>query len=608
MNTDSKVSFDRARAEKQERYNPIRNLTPETLTAQIDSFYAGYLAPFARTMEAIKRRDDTLQPASAKREKAPSRRNWEIIINENLPDGAKAEAERHQEALTFFYNNLTVANAVDLNERGGFSLLRRQMMQALGYRYAAHHIVWQPTPDGLTAQLIYCPLWFFENRTGKLRYLNQPHTFDGVEMEDGEWLVSVNEGIMEVSAVAYMFKRLPLKDWLIRSQDYAKPLVEGITDAAQGSTEWETLKSAVDALAADLRIVRSRSAEIKLTDLGQQGEMPYEPLVERMDRRLAAIWRGGDLGTVSRADAVGAEGQNAETDVLEEDDCEWLSDTLNMGLDKLVIQNVFGPDTTPLAYVKVIFPRKQNVSQDIAVDGFLRDSGAPLGVRATLERYGRTMPDEDDEQLTPSATTPVVASPGEDENGAPTPGRPAIPGKAAGSADVQTALNGAQVTALADLAEKVATGQLPFDTGLAIATAAFPLVPPATIAKIFSALRRFKPAALPGNETSPRQAANEISADVVESAIADAVGARRQWLAPLSEEIDRLARLARNDRISDADFTKFVQAANSRLPELFTDLNPEVLADSLEASLGTAAVEGLREAIAEEKELARNEK
>lgn len=411
MNTTSKISSERAAIERQERYNPIRNLTPESLTSQIDQFHAGYLAPFARTMEAIKRRDDTIQPASAKREKAPSRRNWEIIINADLPEGAEAEAQRHKQALKFFYDNLEVTNAVDLNERGGMALLRRQMMQALGYKYAVHHIVWKPTPDGLTAELIYCPLWFFENRTGKLRFLAQPHTFDGVEMEEGEWLVSVNEGIMEACAVAYMFKRLPLKDWLIMSQDYGKPVVEGITDEAKGSEGWNALKEAVDGLAADLRIVRSRSAEIKLTQIATQGEMPYGPLVERMDRRLAAIWRGGDLGTLSRADGVGAEGQMSETDLLEEDDCAWLTDTLNMGLDTLVIQNVFGPGTTPLAYIKIIYPRRQDVTKDIQVDTFLRDSGVPLGVRATMERYGRTEPDEDDELLSKPSPPPQPGFP-----------------------------------------------------------------------------------------------------------------------------------------------------------------------------------------------------
>ncbi len=56
-----------------------------------------------------------------------------------------------------------------------------------------------------------------------------------------------------------------------------------------------------------------------------------------------------------------------------------------------------------------------------------------------------------------------------------------------------TALNGAQVQALADLAREVAAGQLPGDTARAIALAAFPLVPSATLDAIFGPLESFTP-------------------------------------------------------------------------------------------------------------------
>ena len=512
MNTRSKIDWQRAMAERQERYNPIRNLTPEGLTSQIDSFHAGYLAPFSRTMEAVKRRDDIIQPVSAKREKAAARRPWEIVTNADLPEGFEDQAERHKDALKFFYDNLQSTSAVDLNETGNVSLLLRQMMYAVGFRYSVHHVVWKPTPDGLTAELIHCPLWFFENRTGRLRFLSQPHTFDGEEMREGEWLVSVNEGIMEACSVSYMFKRLPLKDWLIMSQDFGKPVVEGITDEAAGSEGWNALKDAVEALASDLRLVRSRSAEIKITDLSQQGQMPYEGLVERMDRRLAAIWRGGDLGTVSRADAVGANPQESEGDLIEEDDCLWLSETLNMNLDRLVIENVFGPGTTPLAYFKVVYPRQENIPQEIAIDTFLRDSGVPLGIDSTLERYGRSTPDE----------------------GEPTLNKPAAP-------------------------------------------------------------------AMPGDSFAapdPFAANEETTEDLVRLAVADAVGAREQSLAPLTEEIDRLARLAKSGKLSDAEFTTFIERAAKTLPDLFNDLKPDALSASIEAALGTAVLEGVRDDVA----------
>jgi phage gp29-like protein len=396
LNEKSKISFERIKGERLSRFNPIRGLTAEILASRIDYFEAGYLGPFARLMAAIKRRDDVMKTVAPKREKAPGRRKWEILIDSSIPEAQQAEAQKHKEALEYFYNNLTATDALDLNQRGGVRLLVRQIMQAVGYKYAVHHIVWKQTPDGITAELIYCPLWFFENRTGKLRYLKDEFAFDGEEMLEGEWMVAVEQDyLMEACAVAYIYKSLPLKDWLIFSQDYAKPVVEGITDAPEGSKEWNTLKAAVDALAADLRLVRSRSAEIKLTELSASANHPHPPLVERMDRALASIWRGADLSTISAGsgDGSGASLQGDEKDLLEEDDASFASETCNDSLDTKVIEYTFGPGTKPLAYFKIIVPPKKDITQEIATDTFLRDSGAPLGMKATLERYGRQLPD-----------------------------------------------------------------------------------------------------------------------------------------------------------------------------------------------------------------------
>lgn len=65
---------------------------------------------------------------------------------------------------------------------------------------------------------------------------------------------------------------------------------------------------------------------------------------------------------------------------------------------------------------------------------------------------------------------------------------------AAAGADVQaTALNGAQVQALADLATRVVEGQLPKASAQALAEAAFPLVNPITMDLIFGPLESFTP-------------------------------------------------------------------------------------------------------------------
>lgn len=77
----------------------------------------------------------------------------------------------------------------------------------------------------------------------------------------------------------------------------------------------------------------------------------------------------------------------------------------------------------------------------------------------------------------------------------------------AGGVDVAaTALNGAQVESLVNLAVQVSTGQLPVDTAVAIAMAAFPMVPMTTIDSVFNPLKNFTPEAMP-NEATPNQQA-----------------------------------------------------------------------------------------------------
>jgi hypothetical protein len=82
----------------------------------------------------------------------------------------------------------------------------------------------------------------------------------------------------------------------------------------------------------------------------------------------------------------------------------------------------------------------------------------------------------------------------------------ADPAAAAGAETVQdTALNGAQVQALAELASQVALGQLPLGTARAIARAAFPAVSDQTLDSIFKPLATFTPEATDATTQTPAQ-------------------------------------------------------------------------------------------------------
>lgn len=380
LKTTAAVGPERVVVQMRSRFNPIRGLTPDILSSQLDAFRAGYLRAFAMTAEAIEERDDIIKSVAPKRRKAVARCDWQVIAMDD-----SQEAKRHQKALDYFYNNLTCSNAMDLNEQGGFKLLVRQMMDAVGKKYAAHEIVWRPEPGQITAEFRFVPLWFFENTTGKLRFLESDTALTGRDLEPGGWMVTVGDGIMVSCAIAYIFKHLPLKDWLLYSERFGMPGIKGKTEAARGSEEWEQMVEAVGNFAADFACVMSSSDNIEALDLKGTGEPPYRALVERMDRAMATLWRGADLSTISKGDGNGASLQGEESSLIEQDDAEMISETLNTQVDPVVIRALYGEGVKPKAYIQLLTESAGDVSRfkrEVWL-GFMRD-GTVADVMANL--------------------------------------------------------------------------------------------------------------------------------------------------------------------------------------------------------------------------------
>lgn len=413
--TQSEVTADVVQLALRSRFNPVRGITPQILSSQLDNFHLGFIAFAALTWDAIERRDDVLRNVISKRKKSVAR-----LKRESLQREESSEAAAHAEALDEFYDNLSVTNALDENERGGFPLLVRQMMDAQGKYYAAHEVVWQPEGDVLTAELRFVPLWFFENRTGRLRFLRVPlGGSEGDALEDGGWMVTKGDGLMEACSIAWMFKNLPLKDWLAYSDKFGTPGVLGQTNAAKGSEAGDAMKEAVAQFGQNWSgTVYGADGTIKepislITAGSGASTLPFPPLIERMDRAMAALWRGSDLSTMS-ADTKGASVQDGEGDILLEDDAALISDTLNHYLDRWVIRQKFGTDT-PLAYSRLIVPQQENVELDLKVDELLLKAGARLGENERLEHYGRPRIDAKDTPLKLAAQPSAIGNqpPGE---------------------------------------------------------------------------------------------------------------------------------------------------------------------------------------------------
>jgi hypothetical protein len=349
--------------------------------------------------QQLEQRDDLLRGVIAKRKKSVARYGWTVLPKPNISPRDAKMAKAHAETLEYFYNHLRCENAVDGAEIGGFKLLARQMMDAVGKKFAVHEIVWRQLEDAsgthrrfVSATFRFVPLGFFENTAGRLRFLEADGAMEGRDLEPGAWMVTVGDGLMSASATAWMFKNIAMNDWLRCSERNGTPGLRGVSASARDSEEWQALEQALADLQDGKAVVHGTGEDIRVIDLLPGGNIPFPALVERIDRMLAALWRGADLSTLSRDRGYGASLQEKEGYALEEDDAEMLTETLNRYVDEWVIRYVFGEDAQPLAGVRVLVTPREWTSSDLQIDEFLIRHGAPVSVQETLNRYGRALP------------------------------------------------------------------------------------------------------------------------------------------------------------------------------------------------------------------------
>ena len=389
---------ERVASDRRLRFNPIRHLSPESLARALEAFHLGYLRPAALLWDAMERRDDVIQGVAAKRKKSVARLDWEILADDDSP-----AAQRHRAALEFFYGNLSSTHACEPHQRGGVALLIKQMLDALGKKYAVHEIVWQRCPANqassggnfprtlLTATFRFAPLWFFEARTGPLRFLPDELAYEGVDLAPGQWLVTSADGLMESCSIAYLFKHLPLRDWLVYCERNGMPGVRGVTDAAPGTPEWDAAREAVRDFGAEFQALMSRGTEITPIHLATEGELPYPKLVERMDRALAALWRGADLSTLSKGQGLGASLQAGEMALLEQDDAALVSETLNAQVDAFVVRELFGDERPRARFVLKPDEDAARLTHLELLERLVK-LGAPVSVAGLHERLGLPVP------------------------------------------------------------------------------------------------------------------------------------------------------------------------------------------------------------------------
>ena len=444
------IGFARIRQSLMMRGNALRAINPDRLGMAIDAYRLGHIAPMARICESLAARDDTWVIAEEKYKAAVARCAWEILpLEGHEKDPAALE---QAEALRKAYASLTATHALKGDVKGGVRRLVKQMLEARALGWSVHEITvaYHGLEPHLT--LTQAPLWWFEATTGRLRYLPADYATYGEPLLPGRWLIHGGAGIGVACAIAALFKRLSLEDWLIWSERFGQPGIHGVTSAVPESPEWEQAVQALRAYSADWQVLTGEGVRFEPITAGNAGAIPYPKLVERMDRAIAALWRGADLSTLSAGtgEGSGASLQGDEADLIEQDACAEISETLHTTLDRLIVDLLQGPQAPLLATFALTPQSRPDATREIAIDTHLVNLGAKLSLRDALARYRRTEADPtdpDDRPLTPpeGLAPPLAPTAGPSparqnlwNEGSATPAEPARPVEAEPTAALQS--------------------------------------------------------------------------------------------------------------------------------------------------------------------------
>lgn len=405
-----RATEDQRQLAKQTRTNPLRYLTPATLVAALDNFETGWLRSAALLWETLEKRVPVICNAAGKRRRSVSRRPWEVITTEESP-----AATDQKEFIESLFYNLKARDAVRADVKGGVSLLIKQMMGAIFHRYALHELVWSSKGGQLKVECVFVPLWFFEETTGALRYTGPLYSGTGKPLEPGEWMVTSGDGIMEAISTAYIFWKLSLEDAMNHSERFGSPGVMGRTRAAKGSDEGNAMEEAVAAFGTDYEGViygddGSVANPISLIESSRTGDGPFDSRIEHMEKTIVALCRGADLGTLSSKDATGASLQGEESDILEQDDCELISETLQEQVVLFALRWKYGASVEPLVKIQITPSATADVAEERATDEFLIKHGVEIAKGDLAERYGRTQKEETEEKAGTAPEAPAENS------------------------------------------------------------------------------------------------------------------------------------------------------------------------------------------------------
>lgn len=434
------------------RFNPYNALTAVALSSALDAYEAGEIMTAARFWARIAKSDPTIVTVKPKREEAVYLKPIGTRPKDESPLAADQAA-----VLKNFYDNVRATHATKRHVVGKSSKLIQQMMEAIAFEYAAHHIIWEPNseqvftlPSGrkvptLSATFEYVPLEFFEARTGALRFLGINNFYNGAPLEQlGDWVITTGPGLMFCACILHYFKRLFRHDGVNFSEKFGQPGTLVHTTAQQNSPEGKAALELAQKLASNYRGVIYGAAENKAEYIWPSGGASGEGLVMHVlgldiKQELISMWMGADLSTMSRGGGkgagqpvIGASVQGEEEETKHKADGKLISDTLNVSVDPLVLRWYFGTNTPILAESFIDFPEVEDSNDLRASVTMVVNGGGEVPIAPIAERLNVPLAKDAKEKVFQKM---VPAGPGDGSAADTTERQPAVNARRSRSGD-----------------------------------------------------------------------------------------------------------------------------------------------------------------------------
>lgn len=545
---DSTSQIVRRNNRWRESYNPLRNLVLSRVVSLLEAGERGEFADLQWLYRFVERRFPVLRSLIIRRRSALVKLDWEVEPICEPPPGVtdeqvKAQVDFLKSRYEAIGNLREAIRFLALAEFRGFSILQKHFGDGTDQGLARARPSDGARPSGpsrsgeerIVTELHWLPQWNFvrdgmfgdwfwnpEARSGGYQGLEG----NRIDLATNEFIVrEVEMPIDEIGVIAFVRSNLSQKDWDAFVEMFGLPGCVVVMPPNIPPGKEDEYESSAQKVAEGASGALPNGADAKFPTSAVRGVSPFREHLEWQEKDVVLAGTGGKLTMLTGPTGLGGQQAEVHEDVFDEiatAEAAEISEIFQKQFDEAELAAAF-PGQPVLAYWQLkpvdktadeTLKFRREVFRGFMTDGTVSDVLAnQTGLKQLTEDVGLPVNEEYEDPYLPVTSESGLqvqgVTPGGDRIAKPpkpakTPAAEGVvaTGDAAAAVaapaveDVQaTALNGAQVTALASLVEKVAMNQLPSAAAIALAEAAFPLVSRDLIARIFAPLEGFTPEA-----------------------------------------------------------------------------------------------------------------